>query len=65
MPKFKASITRTSYATRDLEFEAPNIEEFKKMALEKAGDLYFSSENAEYEIESVWEVGADTTKLVG
>lgn len=50
MPKFKATVCRTSYSFREIEVEADNEEEAKEKILDEAGDYDYSEKDADYSI---------------
>lgn len=57
MPKFKATVCRTSYSFHEIEVEAQNEEEAKQKILDVAGDYEYSEKSAEYTLNS------DVTKI--
>jgi hypothetical protein len=57
MPKFKATVCRTSYSFNEIEVEAQNKEEAKQKILDEAGDYEYSEKSAEYTLVS------DVTKI--
>ncbi len=50
MPKYKATVCRTSYSYREIEVEAKNKKEAKQKILDEAGDYEFSEKSAEYSL---------------
>lgn len=55
MPKFKATVCRTSYSFREIEVQAKDEAEAKEKILDEAGDYDYSEKDADYSIESTIE----------
>ena len=51
--KYRVSVTRTEYASKDIEVEAVNPEAAKKAALDIAGDYEFREHDVDYNVDSV------------
>jgi hypothetical protein len=51
--KYKVSVTRISYASKEFEVEAENEIEAKNNALDKAYNTVFSEDSADYESEII------------
>lgn len=51
--KYKVTVTRTSYASREHVIEADSEEEATQKALDEAGDYEYSEKDAEYEVQYV------------
>jgi hypothetical protein len=51
--KFSVLVTRTSYASRNIEVEAESVAEAKEKAIEEAGDYEFSEHDADYRVDHV------------
>ena len=57
MATYRVEVVRTGYRVAEIEVEANSIDEANALALEKAGDAFFSSEHDyDYEVNSVVEV---------
>ena len=53
MHKFKVTVNRISYSSRDIEVVASNEEEAKQLALYEAGDYEYSERSAEYDADYI------------
>lgn len=51
--KFVVLVTRASYSSRNIEVEATDREEAKRLATDEAGNFEFSEHDAEYTADSV------------
>ena len=51
--KYKVSVTRISYASKEFEVEAENEMEAKNNALDKAYNTVFGEDGADYEYEII------------
>lgn len=52
---YEVLVSRISYASRNIEVEAADAKEAKRMALDKAGDFEFSEHDADYVSDGVIE----------
>lgn len=52
--KFIVSVTRTSYSTKNIEVEAIDKFEAERLAIDEAGNLEFSEDDAEYSTNATW-----------
>ena len=55
MNKYIVSVTRISYASRDIEISAASKDEAVEIALDTCGDYQYSEKDAEYSIEQISE----------
>ena len=51
--KFVVLVTRASYSSRNIEVEATDREEAKRLAIDEAGNFEFSEQNADYTTDSI------------
>ena len=51
--KYVVAVTRTSYAFRNIEVEASNDKEAKRLALDTAGNYEFTEKDASYEVDAI------------
>jgi hypothetical protein len=54
MPIYDVEVCRTSWGNQVIRVEADTEEAAKKLALDKAGDLYYSEHGADYEAIDIW-----------
>ena len=54
MPTYDVEVCRTSWGNQVIRVEADTEEDAKRLALDKAGDIYFSEHDADYEAIDVW-----------
>jgi hypothetical protein len=53
MSTYIVSVTRISYASRDIEISAASEDEAMEMAIETCGDYEYSEKDAEYSINQI------------
>ena len=67
MKKFKATVCRISYSYHDIEVEAKNEIEAKKIILDTSGDYEYSEKTADYKIvdNSIIDIETQKVSIVG
>lgn len=53
MAKYEVDVCRIGYGYNTMNVIADNEEEATRMALDKAGDMYYSEKDADYEVQDV------------